>query len=117
MKNAKKSRRTEDRTVFLLRCGDLWAVEQRPQTGLLAGLWQFPNVDGTLTDTEALALAEQWGVRPRELEKLSDRVHIFTHIRWNLRGVYLQCAAMPDRFCWKKPETVALPTAFRQFAE
>ena len=117
VKKAKKPRRTEDRTVFLLRCGDLWAMEQRRSTGLLAGLWQFPNVNGTLTDAEALALAESWGVRPRELEKLSDRTHIFTHIRWNLRGFYLRCAAMPDRFRWEKPETVALPTAFRQFVE
>ena len=117
VKKAKKPRRTEDRTVFLLRCGDLWAMEQRPDTGLLAGLWQFPNVDGTLTDAQALTLAERWGVRPRELEKLSDRTHIFTHIQWNLRGFYLQCAAMPDRFRWEKPETMALPTAFRQFVE
>ena len=117
VKKAKKPRKTAEMTVLLLRCGDLWAMEQRPSTGLLAGLWQFPNVPDKLTDSQVLALAETWGLHPRELEKSVERVHIFTHVEWHMRGFYLQCGAMPDRFRWEKPETAALPTAFRQFVE
>ena len=115
VKAKKKSRRQEELTVFLLRCGEFWAMEQRPTTGLLAELWQFPNVPGHLSDKDALSLAENWGVHPRELEKCAEKVHIFTHVQWQMRGYYLQCGAMPERFSWKKPADAALPTAFRQF--
>ena len=117
VKAKKKPRRQEDLTVFLLRCGEHWAMEQRPATGLLAELWQFPNVPGHLTDAQALTLAESWGVRPKDLEKSVEKVHIFTHVQWQMRGYYLQCGAMPERFSWKKPADAALPTAFRQFVE
>ena len=44
VKAQKRQRKTEQRTVFLLRCGDTLAIEKRPARGLLAGLWQLPNV-------------------------------------------------------------------------
>ena len=117
VKAKKKPRRQEDMTVFLLRCGDLWAMEQRPQTGLLAGLWQFPNVPGKLTDAQALEQTEQWGIRVEEVEKSVERVHIFTHVEWHMKGYYLQCREPSPQFFWAKPEDMALPTAFRLFLQ
>lgn len=121
VKAAKKARRVEDKTVFLLRCGDLWAVSKRPGRGLLAGLWAFPNVEGTLDAQDALDRATTWGVRPRELLKVVEKVHIFTHVQWNLRGIYLTCDAPGGGFLWVSREKleaeIALPTAFRQFWE
>ena len=48
VKAPKRAKRPEEHTVFVLRCGDRLAVEWRPDSGLLAGLWQLPNTPGLL---------------------------------------------------------------------
>ena len=118
---AKKARRKEQRTVFLLRCGDRLAVRRRPEKGLLAALWELPNVEGLLTPQEAADRAAGWGVEPLELCSTVSRGHIFTHVEWELRGVTLTCAREAGSFTWATPEDlrerVALPAAFRQFLD
>ena len=121
VKSPKKEKRKEEKTVFLLSCGDRFALRKRADTGLLAGLWEFPNVPGTLEAKAALELLEDWGVEPVQLEKIIHRKHIFTHIVWEMEGVYVQAARPDPRFVWMTREaleaTAALPTAFRQFWE
>ena len=117
----KKAKKQEDRTVFLLHCGEYYAIEKRPGKGLLAGLWQFPNVARHLDAAQAIEWAEQMGLHPRHVERSMDRHHIFTHIRWDLRGWFLEVEEMAGGFTWlildEIDEQAALPTAFRQFRE
>ena len=121
MKLPKKEKKAEDRTVFILSCDGRYALEKRPDKGLLAGLWQFPNVSGKLETVDALAAVEQLELRPRELIKQLERKHIFTHIRWEMRGIYMEVAECGGDFTWLTAEQIqteaALPTAFRQFWE
>ena len=121
VKTQKKPRRQEKMTVLILRCGDAVALEKRPDRGLLAGLWQYPNIPGLLSMEEALQLVENWGAKPLSPEKIVEKEHIFTHVQWHMRGIYLTCAAMPEQFVWATDEALdeiyALPTAFRQFRE
>ena len=121
VKLPKKEKKQENRTVFLLHSGDKWAVEKRPDKGLLAGLWQFPNEGGHLTAAEAVKWAEDKGLHPRNVERSVDRHHIFTHIRWDLRGWFLEVDETAGGFTWMTLEEIdeqaALPTAFRQFRE
>ena len=121
VKSPKREKRLEDRTVFILRCDERYALEKRPGKGLLAGLWQFPNVIGHLDTQEALTEIESMGLRPRELIREVHRKHIFTHILWNMKGIYLDVAETTGGFQWFTGEEVeaqaALPTAFRQFWE
>ena len=121
VKLPKKAKRQEDRTVFLLRCGEHWAIEKRPNKGLLAGLWQFPNESGHFSAEEAVAWAEKKGLHPKHVERSVDRHHIFTHIRWDMRGWFLEVDAMTPDLHWLTLEQIdeqaALPTAFRQFRE
>ena len=120
-KSPKREKRTEEKTVFILEWDGRYALRRRPDTGLLAGLWEFPNVPGILSQTEAIAQLTDWGLHPRELEKILVRKHIFTHIIWNMQGVYAQVAAPGTSFTWLTPDEVrtqaALPTAFRLFWE
>jgi A/G-specific adenine glycosylase len=67
VKAQKKARKTERRAVFLLRCGDKLALEKRPPTGLLAGLWQLPNTQGELTPQQAAEQAAEWGTEPHDV--------------------------------------------------
>lgn len=118
VKTKKKPRRVEHRTVFVLTCGEKLAVCKRPKSGLLAGLWQLPDVTGELTAEQAIAQAETWGVRPIAIEKTVKRQHIFTHVQWELTGVYLRCAE-ETHFTWvtedERETQIGLPTAYRQF--
>ena len=121
IKSPKKEKRQEDRTVFILSCDGRYALEKRPGKGLLAGLWQFPNVPGKLDTADALAEVERMGLCPRELIREIHRKHIFTHIQWNMKGIYLEVTDTAGTFQWfteEEAETqAALPTAFRQFWE
>ncbi len=121
VKEAKKPRRVEGKTVFVLQCDNSYAVRKRPDSGLLAGLWEFPNVEGTLDTSEALAQAEVWGVQPTVIEKTVDRTHIFTHVEWHMHCIYLQCRSYNPEFMWATKQQleneIALPTAFRMFYE
>jgi len=121
VKQPKRQRRQEERTVFILSCDGSYALEKRPDRGLLAGLWQFPNVEGKLDMTLALNKVEEMGVKPKELLRQVERKHVFTHIEWNMQGVYLEVAEQDGTFEWRSAEQIhqgsALPTAFRQFWE
>lgn len=118
-KTEKKPRKIEERTVFFLTCGDRLAVRRRPKTGLLAGLWELPNLAETLSLEAALQAAERFGVQPKDLSRSIQRVHIFTHIEWHMTCYYLECGKMSGDFIWATPaqldSEIALPTAFRIF--
>ena len=121
VKSPKKEKRVEEKTVFIFSCDGRYALRKRPEEGLLAGLWEFPNVSGKLETEGALAQAESFGLRPREICRQAERKHIFTHIRWEMRGVYLEVAEPCGEFAWLTAQEIekeaALPTAFRQFWE
>ncbi len=121
VKSPKKEKRQEERTVFILRCQDQYALEKRPNKGLLAGLWQFPNVSGQLDTQQALEQLRTWGLHPRQLQKEILRKHIFTHIQWNMKGIYLEVETPEGPFSWFNTQQIntqaALPTAFRLFWE
>ena len=121
VKLPKRARREEQRTVFLLRCGDLVAVRKRPAKGLLAGLWELPNLDRLLDESGVGAWATAQGLGDTELRRARDGRHIFTHITWEMRCYTLTCAQAAPQFVWVTPEelhgAVSLPTAFRQFLD
>lgn len=121
VKLPKRGKRTEEKTVFILSCDGRYALQKRPASGLLAGLWQFPNVPGKLETADALDAVRRMGLHPREIIKQLERKHIFTHIIWQMRGIYLEVAEQAEGFDWltarQIQDTAALPTAFRQFWE
>ena len=121
VKLPKKGKRVEEKTVFILSCDGRYALEKRPGAGLLAGLWQFPNVETRLETADALAAVEKMGLRPREVLRQVERKHIFTHIRWEMRGIYIEVSETAGNYSWLTAEEInasaALPTAFRQFWE
>lgn len=113
----KKPRRREALTLLLLRCGERTAVEKRPERGLLAGLWQLPNLSGHCAPEAAIETAAAWGAEPSDLLRERRHTHIFTHVEWDMVCYELRCRAAPPRFRWAAPaelaDEVALPTAFR----
>ena len=121
VKLPKAKRRVEEKTVFILSCDGAYALEKRPDKGLLAGLWQFPNTEGKLEIPQAIACLEAQGIGLRELFRQVERKHIFTHISWEMRGIYAEVAERVEKYTWLSTDEIrrnaAIPTAFRQFWE
>ena len=119
VKLPKKQRREEDKTVLILSCEGRYALVKRQNKGLLAGLWQFPDVSGILDAQQALLKAEAMGLQPSQIYRQADKIHIFTHVKWNMRGIYIEVKRAGGHFTWltakQVEEQAALPTAFRQF--
>ena len=116
-----KQRKVEQKTVLILCCDGRFALEKRPEKGLLAGLWQFPNVSGKLNVQETLEQVEKDGAIPKEILLQVERKHIFTHIEWDMCGTYVETANCGGEYLWLTAEQInsqiALPTAFRLFWE
>ena len=121
VKTPKRGRKQEQLTVFILSCDGCYALQKRPAEGLLAGLWQFPNVPGKLETAAALSEVERMGLQPKEIFQQVERKHVFTHVEWDIRGVYIEVAQTGGGLCWRTAgqirQETALPTAFRQFWE
>ena len=122
VKAAKKLRRIEEKTVFLLRNGDgCFAIRKRPGKGLLAGLWEFPNADGSLTEAEMFSALSGWELSPLRILPFGSAKHIFTHVEWHMTAYLISCAEASRFFLWKTPEEIKrdypLPTALKAFQE
>ena len=119
LRAAKKARRVENRTVLLVRCGELVGLRQRPQKGLLAGLWELPSLDGHLSPDELRAVLTEMGWSVRKLLSLRPAKHIFTHVEWHMNGVYVELDAPAPALTFVTPaelrDAYALPSAFRSF--
>ncbi|MBQ3964307.1 MAG: A/G-specific adenine glycosylase [Firmicutes bacterium] len=81
---AKTKRTVEDMTVFLIRFKGGILLRKRPDTGLLASLYEFPNVPGHLKKADALHVVEEMGFGPLRIRKLPPAKHIFTHKEWHM---------------------------------
>ena len=122
VKKPKKTRKVEEKTVFLLLREDKVALRRRPDSGLLAGLWEFPNVEGSLLEETAPAQVAAWGLEPKQWKSKLTAKHIFTHVEWHMTGYTLEVAGVgPEAFEWVDAgglEAHAVPSAFaRYYAE
>ena len=120
-KSPKKGRTHVEKTVFLLRCGDRYAIRKRPMSGLLAGLWEFPSVDRHLAADDVVGYLREWGFTAAEVTKLPDAKHIFTHIEWHMTGYLCEIPCLADAFQWATAGEIAehysVPSAFRAYLD
>ncbi len=86
VKAKKKERRIEKRTVLVFRDNEKTAVRKRPDTGLLAGLYEFPGTEGHLKQSEVVRYAKSLGLMPIRIKKLGSAKHIFSHVEWHMIG-------------------------------
>ncbi len=92
VKAPKKERRIEVRTVLLIEYNGKFAIAKRPKRGLLAGLWEYPNVPGGKKRAEVLALCKNAGLSVQSVRRMKAARHIFTHIEWQLTGLHIRLA-------------------------
>ena len=122
VRSKKAPRRIEHRTVLLLQEHDRYMIRRRPSKGLLAGLYELPNEQGTLTREEAIAFARKNGFQPLHTEVLRPAIHIFTHVEWHMTA-YLMTGYFdePKENVMATGEemagTYAIPSAFSAYTK
>lgn len=82
VKASKKPRRIEYRQVYLVKKQGKFALCQRPEKGLLANLWEFPQ---GLKEENPWALWKM-GEDVDKPKLLITGIHIFSHIEWRMEG-------------------------------
>ena len=101
VKTRPKKRRIEKRTVLLIQRGDRVLLKKRPESGLLAGMYEFPNISGHIKREELLAALRTEGTgttalpeeAAEEILTLPSAKHIFSHIEWEMEGYLVR---LPD---------------------
>ena len=125
VKAAKKARKQEKKTVFIIEAGDLVAIRKRPEEGLLASLYELPMMEGAADEKAA---TEHFRI-PEELvesvQALPEAKHIFSHVEWHMEGCRIRLKGLPawetgenQPFFVKKEELESrypLPGAFRAY--
>ena len=122
VKSPKKKRKIEEKTVLLLQYGEKIAIRKRKKEGLLASLYEFPNVPGKLSKHEIIELVD--GVQ--SAEPVPDAKHIFSHVEWHMKGYYVNVDRIPqDDFLGEEPlvfvemdrlkDQYPIPNAFAAF--
>lgn len=86
VKSKAKARKIEKRTILIFRDGDALAIRKRPESGLLAGMYEYPGVTGHLSQKQAVVYAKSIGLMPVRIRRLADSVHVFSHVEWHMRG-------------------------------
>ena len=97
-KTAKKPRTKEEKTILVIRSADKVALRKRIEKGLLAGLYEFPNVEGHLSEEEVLNLIKQMSFSPIRIQKLESSKHIFTHKEWHMIGYVIKIDELDDEY-------------------
>ncbi|GGL64770.1 A/G-specific adenine glycosylase [Sporolactobacillus putidus] len=88
VKSGKAKPRSIDYTVLLIRDAERrYFIEQRPETGLLAGMWQFPMIAWDPNEKEKVledAIQKKYGWEVRFVRTSFSYTHRFSHLIWNL---------------------------------
>lgn len=132
VKPQKKPRVVEEKTIFLIEKNGEYAIRKRKNSGLLAGLWELPSVEGKLMIDGVEQLLKEHGVTGYTINSLGDGKHIFSHIEWHMTGYYIkldvESGVMEDtvyftdgdgKIIWAGKEQIeekyTLPTAYEKY--
>ena len=85
-KASKKSRTIEEKTILVIRDAGKTVLRKRKTSGLLAGMYEFPSMEGFRDAEKVIAYLAERGLKVLRIQPLQDAKHIFTHKEWHMRG-------------------------------
>ena len=123
VKKKAKERKIEERTVLVFQDGETVAIRKRPGKGLLAKMYEFPNLEGYLTMEEVVAYCKSIGLSPVFVKELPEAKHIFSHIEWHMKGYAVRVDELEkncsENMIFAPPEeiqkTYSIPAAFEKY--
>lgn len=123
VKKKAQKRKIEKRTILIFQDGEKIAIRKRPDKGLLAKMYEFPNLNGKQTMEEVVAYSKTIGLTPIFVKELPPSKHIFSHIEWHMTGYAVQVDEL-EKNCTEEmmfihPEeiqrTYSIPAAFETY--
>ena len=117
VRKAQATRPVKELAVVVLRdAAGRFAVRRRPETGLLAGLYEFPNLEG-----RPAANALKTAFRADRIRKSGTARHVFSHVEWDMTLYRAETDDPPDGFEWVTRADLrsktAIPSAFKAALE
>lgn len=90
VKKPKKERSIEEKTVliFMNEEGRV-LLQQRPDKGLLAGLWGFPSINAKISEQQLIRHLDSLSLTFKRIVKIEHSKHIFSHIEWHMDGFWI----------------------------
>lgn len=128
-KAGKKPRTIEEKTVLVLQDAEKVAIHKRPEKGLLAGMYEFPSLQGYRTAEEVVAFLKEQGIGTVRISPMEDCKHIFTHREWHMKGFVVRvdelekCLPTGESADWlfiepsQTKEAYPIPSAYAAFAK
>lgn len=112
-------KREEEWTIVVALLNGNLLVRKRPAKGLLAGLYEFPSVEGHHFEAELPDLLESQGFSGvRMLRTLPASKHVFTHLVWRMQGFLAEVDSAPEDFLpVQSLSDTAVPSAIRVYRE
>lgn len=111
-----KERKVEERCLLVIRTPEGYAIRQRPNRGLLAGLYEFPSRECAASEEAAEAFAQELGFGKLSFRPFCEWRHIFTHLEWYMFAFIADAKTLPPEFIPAKAdelqEKYAMPSAF-----
>ena len=118
----KTKKKSEERYVLIAENEEKVLLTKRPEQGLLAGLWEYPNVVAESVQEAEEKFLQEYGLEVSLTEAIGQAEHVFTHIRWKMQvyGGKVRdidgFAAMRRPYIWASREQlekeIMLPVAF-----
>lgn len=123
VKTKARARKIEKKTVLIFRDGERIALNKRKGKGLLAGLYELPNVEGQLNMDEVVEYCKEIGLMPVRIKALPTAKHIFSHVEWHMTGYMVKVDELEKTnrkdFLFVHPEeveaTYPIPSAFEKY--
>lgn len=97
IKNEKKERKKELKTILIIRDAESVAIKKRLNKGLLAGMYEFPSLEGHKTKQEVLDYCSKIGLNPLQIQSLEKAKHIFSHKEWHMIGYMIRVDELEPR--------------------
>ena len=128
-KAKKKPRSVEEKTILVIQDAERVALRKRPESGLLAGLYEFPSLAGHCEETQVSAYLREIGLSPIRIRRLPPAKHVFTHKEWHMTGYLIRVDELAvkgpgqemEGFVFVEPEETRtnypIPSAFAVYAE
>ena len=91
-KKKKNARVLEQKTIIVIRDSEKTVIRKRPSKGLLAGMYEFPTLEGHATKEQVLDFVKNMGYHPVQITELENSKHIFSHKEWHMLGYAVKVA-------------------------
>lgn len=90
VKAKKKPRTIEKKTILVIRDENRTAIRKRENRGLLAGLYEFPSLEGHKSKEQVIRFLKSIGLNPIFIKPLEASKHIFSHKEWHMKGYVIK---------------------------